>query len=161
MLLYLFLLFTVLPLTEVFLLGWLWQSIGPLWTIGLVLGTGFVGAALARWQGLKVIMRIERRLGRGQMPADELFDGAMLLVAGCLLVTPGVLTDLVGLALLVSPVRSILRGSIKAWAARNVQIRVANFTQATTARPNRVDPNVVEGEVVDSRFVDDRASPGA
>ncbi len=155
MLLYLFLLFTVLPLTEVFLLGWLWSEIGLLWTILLVLGTGFAGAALARWQGLKVIMRIERRLGRGQMPADELFDGAMLLVAGCLLITPGVLTDLFGLVLLVPPVRAVLRGSIKVWAARNVQVRVSNFANASTASPRREDPNIVEGEVVESHLVDD------
>jgi UPF0716 protein FxsA len=151
MLLYLFILFTVLPLTEVFLLGVLWDKIGLLPTILVVLGTGIAGAALARWQGLKVIMRIERRLGRGQMPADELFDGAMLLVAGCLLVTPGVLTDLLGLALLLPPVRVALRGAIKSWAKRHVQIRVASFG-AGPQQPSNHDPRVVEGEVIDSHF---------
>ena len=156
MLLYLLILFTLVPLIEVALLAWLWVHTSWWATILLVLGTGFVGATLARWQGIRVLLRIERRLSRGQMPADELFDGAMLLVAGCLLITPGVLTDIVGLALLFPPVRALLRSWIKAWAKRNVQVRVATFEATRTGSPSRPnDPHVVEGEVVDSHVIDD------
>ncbi|HYW80812.1 MAG TPA: FxsA family protein [Thermoguttaceae bacterium] len=113
MLLRLLLLFTIVPLIELSLLLWLAEQIqwGP--TLGLVLLTGFLGAALARHEGLRCITRIQQKTAAGQLPGDPLLDGLMILVAGALLVTPGVLTDLVGFSLLVPGIRRIMKRSLK------------------------------------------------
>ena len=113
MLLRLLFLFTVVPLIELVLLYWLAQQIdwGP--TLGLILLTGFVGAALARHEGLRCLSRIQQKMADGQLPGDPLLDGLMILVAGALLVTPGVLTDLVGFALLMPVFRRVMKGYLK------------------------------------------------
>ena len=113
MLLRLLFLFTVVPLIELVLLYWLAQQIewGP--TFGLILLTGFVGAALARREGLRCLTRIQEKMADGQLPGDPLLDGLMILVAGALLVTPGALTDLVGFALLLPGFRRVVKGYLK------------------------------------------------
>ncbi len=109
MLLRLLLLFTTVPLIELVLLLMLADHTGWQFTLGLVLATGIVGAALARWQGLRCLERLQQQAAAGQVPADPLMDGLMILVAAALLVTPGVLTDVVGFALLAPPVRGLLK----------------------------------------------------
>jgi UPF0716 protein FxsA len=106
---WLLLLFTVLPVVELMLLIEIGRAIdvGP--TIALVLLTGAVGAALARHQGLRTLRRIREDLAQGVMPAAELVNGLMILLAGAALVTPGVITDAVGFALLIPPVRALVR----------------------------------------------------
>ena len=101
MLLYFFLLFIVLPLVEITIL----IQIGE-WTvwwvpIAIVVATGIVGGTLARWQGWRVLERIREEMRSGRVPADALIDGFLILLAGILLVTPGILTDLVGIAFLI------------------------------------------------------------
>ena len=109
MLLRLLLLFTLVPLVELALLIWISQYTGLLFTISLVILTGVVGAWLAREQGLRCWREVHRQLSQGQVPAEPLLDGLMILVAGAVLITPGVLTDLVGFALLVPPIRGLVR----------------------------------------------------
>ena len=109
MLLRLLLLFTLVPLVEVALLIWISQYTGLLFTIGLVILTGVVGAWLAREQGLRCWLEVQRQLSQGQLPAEPLLDGLMILVAGAVLITPGVLTDAVGFALLIPPIRAMVR----------------------------------------------------
>lgn len=101
----LFLLFTLVPALELFLLLQIGAWLGPLPAFGLVLGTGVVGAWLARRQGVTVVLRLVQDAQRGVPPAEALVEGALVVVGGLLLVTPGVLTDLTGLVLLVPPVR--------------------------------------------------------
>ncbi|OWZ84692.1 FxsA family protein [Natranaerobius trueperi] len=101
------LIFTLIPLLEVWVLARLGQSIGPLPTIVLVAITGFVGVFLAKSQGLIVITKLQKRLSTGQLPTDELFSGACILVGGALLLTPGVVTDIFGLTLLIPFTRPI------------------------------------------------------
>jgi UPF0716 protein FxsA len=108
-LLRLFLLFTLVPLVELALLIWISQHTGLLFTIGLVVFTGAVGAWLAREQGLRCWREVHRQLSQGQVPAEPLLDGLMILVAGAVLITPGVLTDALGFALLVPPIRTMVR----------------------------------------------------
>ena len=105
----LLLLFTVLPVVELALLIRIGRAIdvGP--TIALVVLTGVAGAALARHQGLRTLRRSQDDLARGLMPATELLNGLMILLAGAVLVTPGVITDAVGFALLIPPVRALIR----------------------------------------------------
>jgi UPF0716 protein FxsA len=103
------LLFIVLPVVELLLLGRLGTTIGFGWTVLLVIVTGIVGARLVAQQGRAVWRDIMHRLEIGQIPGVELAHGAMLLVGGALLVTPGVITDAFGLLLLVPWFRELIR----------------------------------------------------
>ncbi len=122
MFLWLLLLFTVVPVVEIALLVRIGRSIdvGP--TIGLVILTGVVGAGLAKHQGLRTMQRIQADLSAGRMPAVELVNGIMILAAGLLLVTPGVLTDALGFALLIPPIRNLLRGSLTRYFKKRMVI---------------------------------------
>ena len=102
----LFFLFTVIPLAELWLLFRLSGVFGFWTTIFVVLATGALGATLARWQGLRALQRVQQEMQQGILPAKALGDGALILVAGVLLITPGVLTDALGLSLLVPPLRA-------------------------------------------------------
>lgn len=113
MLLRLVILFTVLPLVELWLLIRVGQHIGAGPTVLLVVGTGVVGAALARREGLRVLGRIQAELNAGRLPADRMIDALLVLVAGILLVTPGILTDIVGFILLIAPLRRPVRSFLK------------------------------------------------
>lgn len=148
MLLYLLLLFTVVPLTEFVLLTWLATEVGLLPTILLVLATGALGAALARQQGLATLMKIQQQMASGKMPADALFDGALILVAGAVLITPGMLTDAAGFALLIPPVRALVKHYLKRRFAKSVQVHVAG------ERPSSPHDSVIEAEVISSRSED-------
>ncbi|QDU79332.1 phage T7 F exclusion suppressor FxsA [Polystyrenella longa] len=109
MILILFLLFTLVPVVELYLLFQLGSHTSPLFAIGVVILTGIIGAALARQEGAKALRRIQQELGSGKMPADSLTDGVMILVAGILLITPGMLTDVVGFSLLIPPIRRLMK----------------------------------------------------
>jgi UPF0716 protein FxsA len=104
------LLLTAVPLIELALLIRLYHATDLLTTLSLVIVTGIVGAALARRQGFEIWRRMQAQLAQGKPPTNELLDGLMILIAGALLITPGILTDIVGFSLLVPPVRSLLRG---------------------------------------------------
>jgi UPF0716 protein FxsA len=113
MLLRLLLLFTLVPLIELSLLMKISDRIhlGP--TIALVIVTGVIGTALARHEGLRTFNHIRVDLNAGRLPADRLVDALLILVAGVLLVTPGILTDGVGFLLLLPPFRSLIRQYLK------------------------------------------------
>ena len=121
MLLRLFLLFTVIPLVELYLLIRLGTYLGVLDTLAVVIATGIVGGLLARSQGLAVLNRIRMELDEGRIPAESPFDGVMILVAGILLITPGLLTDGLGLCLLIPWTRQVL----KLWLQQKVQGKVS------------------------------------
>ncbi len=105
----LFLLFTAVPLLELMILIELGSAVGLGPTIGVVLLTGAVGAWAARTQGFYVLGQIQRELSTGQLPAAQLVEGAMVLVGGVFLITPGLLTDFAGFALMVPAVRRLIR----------------------------------------------------
>ena len=105
----LFLLFTITPLVELYLLIRLGTYLGVLDAIAIVITTGIVGGLLAKSQGLAVLNRIRMELNEGRLPAESLFDGVLILVAGILLITPGLLTDGLGLCLLVPWTRQALK----------------------------------------------------
>ncbi|MFH2218548.1 MAG: FxsA family protein [Pseudomonadota bacterium] len=100
MLLKLFLAFTLIPLVELYLLIKIGTVVGVLNTLALVALTGFVGAYLARMQGMQTMLRVRSQIEQGIMPAEDLIDAVIIFVAGILLLTPGLLTDIVGLLLL-------------------------------------------------------------
>ena len=105
----LFLLFTLLPLIELYLLFQLGYATSFWFAFGLVILTGIIGAALARQQGAQAYNRIQQDLRSGKMPADSLTDGVTILVAGVLLITPGMLTDAFGFSLLIPPIRRLMK----------------------------------------------------
>lgn len=102
-------LFVLLPLVELMLLGWIGTLIGFGWTALIVVVTGVVGARLVASQGRLVWRAIRERLAAGQIPDVELAHGAMVLVAGAFLITPGVLTDAAGLLLMIPWFRELVR----------------------------------------------------
>lgn len=109
--------FIVMPILELWLLVRLGARYGVLPTVLLVVFTGIAGAWMARTQGLMVLMSIQREMGEGRMPAPQMIDGVMILVAGVLLLTPGLITDVAGFLLLAPPVRVIIRG----WMRRKLE----------------------------------------
>jgi len=105
----LLLLFIGLPLLEIVILVKLGEVIGFWPTIGLVVVTGVLGASLAKAQGFLVYNRIQNELAAGRIPTGELVDGLLILIGGIVLLTPGLLTDLFGFALLIPPVRALFK----------------------------------------------------
>ena len=122
MFLRLLLLLTIVPIVELTILLRLAErfSWGP--TIVLVLVTGVLGAWLARREGLKALGRIQEEMARGEAPTGAMVDGFLILVAGVVLVTPGILTDLCGFALLISPCRTWIRKRLAAAFKKRVII---------------------------------------
>lgn len=109
----LLLLFTLVPLIELYVLLRIGSRLGVAPTILLVVVTGVVGAQLARREGVRTLRQIQGQLQRGVMPTEGLVDGALILAAGLLLVTPGVLTDAVGFGLLFPLTRAVLRQYVR------------------------------------------------
>jgi len=105
MLLRLFLLFTIVPIVELYLLIQLGGVIGMLPTIALVIATGAAGAAMARREGLRSWLAVQAELAQGRLPGTELLHSLLILIAGIVLVTPGIITDLAGILLLARPTR--------------------------------------------------------
>jgi len=117
----LLLLFTLVPLVELYLLIKLGALVGVVPTIALVVFTGVLGAWLARVQGLSVLRRLGADLGEGRMPTDALIDGLLILVAGAVLLTPGLLTDALGFLLLVPQSRAVVRKMVVSRFARRFE----------------------------------------
>jgi UPF0716 protein FxsA len=103
------LLFIGLPLLDTVLLVILGRYIGFWQTVALVIASGFLGAWLAKSQGLRVWRGIQRDLSEGRVPAQGLVDGAIILVAGGMLTAPGFITDILGLLLLVPQIRAPIK----------------------------------------------------
>jgi UPF0716 protein FxsA len=121
MLFYLFLLFIVLPFVEILILVKI-GMVTSIWVpIAIVVVTGVVGTALARHEGWKVLERIREDVRTGQMPADSLIDGFLVLLAGVLFLLPGILTDIVAIALLFPPSRQLVKRGAAAWFKRNME----------------------------------------
>jgi UPF0716 protein FxsA len=103
------LLFIVMPIVEIYVIIQVGQAIGALWTILLLIADSLIGARLLSWQGRDAWRRFQEALATGRMPHNEIFDGVMIVVGGTLLLTPGFITDVFGLVLLLPPTRALLR----------------------------------------------------
>ncbi|MFN4154287.1 MAG: FxsA family protein [Paracoccaceae bacterium] len=141
---WLFALFLIIPLVEIALFitigGWL-----TLWpTLALVLLTGIVGTALMRWQGLKVLAELRGDMGQLSNPLSPLAHGALIVVAGLLLLTPGFFTDTIGFLLMAPKVREAVIAFVGS------RIRTQTFGTQThnphDARSPGQGPNVIDGE---------------
>jgi UPF0716 protein FxsA len=147
----LILIFTLVPILELWLLVQLSGVIGFWTTIGLILGTGMAGAALARWQGFQAIERVQAQMRQGVMPAQAIGDGAMILAAGILLISPGLLSDIAGLLLLIPPVRKLVLKGIRHWFATHVRVETHSF-HADPQSPGQ--STIIDAKVIDARVVD-------
>jgi UPF0716 protein FxsA len=162
MLVYLFLLFTLVPLVELALLIWIGERSVWWLPIALVLITGIAGAALARRQGWWVGQRVRSELNAGRLPAGAVLDGFLILIGAILLITPGVLTDLVGIVLLIPPTRNVIKRAALARLRRNLQVKSAqlrsaheirggNKNQASDGRDTIIDAKVISTRVEDAK----------
>jgi len=120
-------------------------TIGPVATVALVVLTALVGLLLVRAEGRHTLARLQEKLGRGKSPTDELLDGALLLVAGALMLTPGLVTDLLGLVLVLPPTRYPIRVAIKKYM-------VGPYIEAKTG-------GFASGNVYVGGFPDDEETP--
>ena len=105
------LLFLVVPFVELFVIIQVGQSLGVVPTIVLLIAISVAGAAMVKREGLATLRRARASLDAGRVPGRELVDGVLILFAGALLLTPGFFTDLLGILLLIPPVRAALRAA--------------------------------------------------
>lgn len=149
MLFYLFLLFTVVPIVELSLLVWLGRETEWWIPVSIVIANGMIGALLWRWQGIRALVRIREDMVAGRMPAEALVDGLIIFFAGGLLITPGVITDAFGFALLVPPIRAAMKQAAKAWFVRHVEVRTAAFYSGSSGPAS--SPTVGGDKIIDAR----------
>ena len=143
------LIFVVMPLAEIYVIISIGKVIGAWWTILLLIADSVFGAWLIRREGRKAWAALRTALQRGQMPASELADGALILVGGTLMLTPGFVTDLVGMLFILPFTRPWARRLLTSVVSR--RLTVFPNPPATTQRPGTDvgGPDVVRGEVVD------------
>ena len=115
------LLFIIVPIIELMLLIQLGQLVGLMPTLALVVATGIGGAALARLEGLRVFFRFQKELAEGRIPGQAMLDGISVLVGGAFLLTPGILTDLVGFSLLFPLSRRWIQRRVRARLERQIK----------------------------------------
>ena len=130
--------FLVIPFVELAVFANVSEHIGLWTTLSLAFLTAIIGGLLVKYQGLQTLMDIRRAMEQGKLPLNEIFDGFCLVAAGALLITPGFVTDTIGFALLVPPIRAGLRTFIKNhtdWAASASEWHVRPY-----------DSNIIEGE---------------
>lgn len=142
-------LFILVPIAELAIIIRIGAEIGWGWTVVVLLLDALVGSLLVRWQGRAAWRRFSEAMQAGRPPAREVIDGALVLLGGALLLTPGFLTDLLGITLLLPPSRAVVR---RVLAQRLMKRMVASMTgpAADRRRPRPAAP----GDVVDGTAVD-------
>lgn len=128
MLFKLILLFTLVPLIELTLLIRIGTDIGVTLTVGLVILTGIIGAILAKMQGLGIVKKIQNDLAAGILPTPQLLDGLLILGGGLLLLTPGFLTDTLGLLALIPLSRKWIKRFLRKKIEQMVHSQDIHFT---------------------------------
>jgi UPF0716 protein FxsA len=116
----LFLLFALVPVAEIYVIIRTGRVLGAWPTVLLLLGMAAAGSLLARHQGLAVLRRIQGEMAQGRLPAGQLLDGALILAGALLLVTPGFLSDLAGVTLLLPPSRRLWKAAMGEWLRRRM-----------------------------------------
>jgi UPF0716 protein FxsA len=115
-------LFIGVPFAEIYVLLQVGDAIGVVNTLGLLILISVVGAWLAKREGLGVLRRMQRSIDSGRVPGTELVDGFLILLAGALMLTPGFLTDILAILLLLPPVRAVVRRELRRRVARRIGI---------------------------------------
>jgi UPF0716 protein FxsA len=118
----LFVIFIGVPFAEIYVLLQVGHVIGIVDTLALLVIVSMVGAWLAKREGLGVIRRLQQAVNAGRVPGAELVDGFLILMAAALMITPGFLTDIVGILLLLPPVRVGMRRVVRRYFAHRIEI---------------------------------------
>jgi UPF0716 protein FxsA len=121
------LLFLVVPFVEIFVLIQVGHVLGALPTVALLVAVSVVGAWLVKREGLHTLRRAQEQIRMGQVPGQELVDGVLILFAGVLLLTPGFLTDVLGVIILLPPVRTAMRALAAHRLARRAAVRMERW----------------------------------
>lgn len=155
----LLLLFTVVPVVELYLLITLGQHMGAGPTVGLVLGTGLLGAWLAKREGARVLSNWQGSMARGEIPKEGVVSSLLVLVGGVLLVTPGVVTDVTGLLLLWPWTRRLAAHVVRKRLQHRFQVQgfvpdPSVFMGMGGPTGTVIDVDVVEAATVDATTVD-------
>lgn len=158
----LLLLFTVVPVVELYLLITLGQNVGAAPTIGLVLGTGLLGAWLAKREGTRVVRSWQASMARGEPPKEGVISSLLVLVGGVLLVTPGVVTDVTGLVLLLPWTRRLVANALRKRLERRFAVLPmaggpSMFDQFGMGDPSMGDMGSPRGPVIDVDVVEPQA----
>ncbi|RIK81102.1 MAG: hypothetical protein DCC67_08485 [Planctomycetota bacterium] len=130
------------------------RRLGVLPTVLIVLGGGVIGAWVARRQGLRTAARAHRTMAQGAVPSHEISDGLLIMLAAVLFMLPGVLTDLVGLALLFPPTRAVLRHAVISHFTRNSTLGRMGLGRKRPPQPTR-GGRVIDARVIETRVVED------
>ncbi|WP_207485363.1 FxsA family protein [Arenibaculum pallidiluteum] len=138
---YLLLAILLVPIVEIALFIQVGGLIGLWPTLGIIVATAVLGTVLMRTQGFAVLARAQAAMGRGDLPVGEVFDGACVLLGGLLLLLPGFFTDVLGILLLIPPLRRWVGRRAMAWLLRNGRVQVW-----ATAETRRTGPVVIDGE---------------
>ena len=142
-------LFVIVPFVELVLLRWLADATSWQFAVLVVLVTGIGGSALARWQGIGVWRKLQTQLAGGELPGKTLVDGMLILFAGAFLITPGILTDILGFLLLIPPSRALVRRLLMRSFERRMQASYVRFRferDRTFDRASNGDSSVIDGE---------------
>ncbi len=134
MALLLILIFIVLPVAEIYVIIKVGEAIGVLPTIALLILDAILGAALLRSQGRTAWRRFNEALSAGKVPAREVFDGAMVILGAAFLITPGFITDVIGLLFLIPPSRALFRGLVTRVAVGRAAFAVRTMQWGSRAR---------------------------
>lgn len=146
----------VTPLVELYLIVQVGQLVGLVPTLLLLLGMSLLGAYLLRREGAKTWRAFRAALRAGRLPAREVADGALVILGGSLLLTPGFVTDLFGLACVLPPTRAVLRRLLTGLVARRLGVgALAGEVRGRKVRPDRGRGDRT-GEVIDGEVVEDR-----
>lgn len=128
----LILLFTITPMVELYILLKLAGVIGAEYTLLIILITGIAGGILSKQQGLSTLKKIRSEISTGNLPTEELFNGALILSGGLLLLTPGIITDISGFLLLIpltrKPIKKFIKKHVKKWIdSHTISINTNNY----------------------------------
>ena len=144
------LLFVVLPVVEIYVLIQIGQVIGAWWTVLLLIADGFLGSWLMKREGSRAWAALQAALSEGRMPARQLADGALILIGGTLLITPGFVTDVAGLFCVLPLTRPVARAALTRYLARRMLAASTGTGGGDPRTRRRPGPDsVVQGEVVD------------
>ncbi|MCA9059728.1 MAG: FxsA family protein [Planctomycetaceae bacterium] len=135
----------LIPLIELALLHEMSLHAGWPLTIILVIITGVIGSWLAKQQGRSVWYEIHRQMASGKVPSAEIVDGVLILLAGAFLITPGILTDCLGLSLLLPPFRAFVRARLRHWFATRAKTTFQMHTFGSAPSQPRDFANQFDG----------------
>jgi UPF0716 protein FxsA len=141
------LLFIVVPIVEIYVIIQVGQAIGALWTVALLVADSILGSMLMRSQGRSAWRRFNEAVAAGRVPAREVLDGVLVIFGGALLLTPGFVTDVFGLSLLLPPTRAAIRGLLVRRFAGRVIVAVPGSARGRPTRREGADVESTATEV--------------